>query len=104
MCTLSCTLKAISLCALCILHEYCRLCSCVLSLLQANRGLRELREIAKGITKQLPEGFQEVRSLVVTFQPVMSCCQRLAKAPLKWRVMQMQHASVLHASRSTIAA
>lgn len=32
-----------------------------LARLQANRGLRELREIAKGITKQLPEGFQEVR-------------------------------------------
>lgn len=31
-----------------------------LARLQANRGLRELREIAKGITKQLPEGFQEV--------------------------------------------
>jgi len=30
-----------------------------LARLQANRGLRELREIAKGITKQLPEGFQE---------------------------------------------
>ena len=34
-----------------------------LARLQANRGLRELREIAKGITKQLPEGFQEVRVL-----------------------------------------
>lgn len=33
-----------------------------LARLQANRGLRELREIAKGITKQLPEGFQEVSS------------------------------------------
>ncbi len=33
-----------------------------LARLQANRGLRELREIAKGITKQLPEGFQEVCS------------------------------------------
>ncbi len=26
--------------------------------IQANRPLRELREIAKGVTKQLPEAFQ----------------------------------------------
>jgi 1-deoxy-D-xylulose-5-phosphate synthase len=35
-----------------------------LARLQANRGLRELREIAKGITKQLPEGFQEATSKI----------------------------------------
>lgn len=30
-----------------------------LARLQANRGLRELREVAKGITKRLPESVQE---------------------------------------------
>ena len=32
--------------------------SIALARLQANRPLRELREIAKGVTKQLPEAFQ----------------------------------------------
>ena len=32
--------------------------SIALARLQSNRPLRELREIAKGVTKQLPEAFQ----------------------------------------------
>lgn len=35
-----------------------------LARLQANRGLRELRELAKGFTKQLPEGIQEATSKI----------------------------------------
>ena len=35
-----------------------------LAKLQANRPLRELREIAKGITKQLPEGVQEATAKI----------------------------------------
>lgn len=38
--------------------------------IQANRPLRELREIAKGVTKQLPEAFQ-VDTLC--FQPANMC-------------------------------
>ena len=40
--------------------------------IQANRPLRELREIAKGVTKQLPEAFQ-VRS--VNCRPGLCCAQ-----------------------------
>ena len=32
--------------------------------IQANRPLRELREIAKGVTKQLPEPFQEATAKI----------------------------------------
>ena len=35
-----------------------------LAKLQANRPLRELREIAKGITKQLPENVQEATAKI----------------------------------------
>ena len=35
-----------------------------LAKLQANRPLRELREIAKGITKQMPEGVQEATAKI----------------------------------------
>ena len=41
--------------------------------IQANRPLRELREIAKGVTKQLPEPFQvSFKSQLVTSQLVIN--------------------------------
>lgn len=45
-----------------------------LARLQANRPLRELREIAKGVTKQLPEPIQawHLSSLVLIMQSVLS--------------------------------
>jgi 1-deoxy-D-xylulose-5-phosphate synthase len=38
--------------------------SSALARLQANRPLRELREIAKGVTKQLPEPIQEATAKI----------------------------------------
>ena len=39
-----------------------------LARLQANRPLRELREIAKGVTKQLPEPIQVRATRLITLQ------------------------------------
>ena len=53
-----------------------------LAKLQANRPLRELREIAKGITKQLPENVQEatakIDECVSIFLGFIADAQRLA--------------------------
>lgn len=38
--------------------------------IQANRPLRELREIAKGVTKQLPEAFQVTSRMIVMITTV----------------------------------
>ena len=49
--------------------------------IQANRPLRELREIAKGVTKQLPEAFQVCLHLLPTapatlpLSPLQRICQ-----------------------------
>lgn len=42
--------------------------------IQANRPLRELREIAKGVTKQLPEAFQVSMLLKLLFPYISVLC------------------------------
>lgn len=52
--------------------------------LQANRPLRELREIAKGVTKQLPEPFQ-VGDSQGTIRTMLPALRRISQASLAQR-------------------